>query len=215
MFNPLIPHIMEKDFNTKQEVILHLEALKEASATIETAIRLTLEVIRKFDGKQFTRRITNLAQQAVDGALGQHVVSVVFDVTDYHFGLEFYLAKRSYPVKRGSVRGGMDIVDWVNFDQDLQRSLICWDGNRYALRASDFERSASYALRWNACLVHKYQDALDRFDQHRDAYASALRSFQEACGKINPLFLDSMAYTTDARVCRTWQEEADKAVPEA
>jgi len=213
MFNPLIPHIMEKDFNTKQEVILHLEALKEASATIETAIRLTLDVIRKFDGKQFTRRITNLAQKAVDEALGEHVVSVVYDVNDFHFGVEFYLSKRSYPVKTGrKMFDGTEVVDWVYFDSDLFKSITCWDGNRYELQASLFEKSAEQAILANDRTVYKYADAVEHFDEYTLAYDKALRDFQETCGAINPLFLANMVHTTETRVCRTWWENAEKAI---
>ena len=201
---------MEKDFNTKQEVVLHLEALKEASATIETAIRLTLDIIRKFDGKQFTRRITNLAQKAVDEALGEHVVSVVYDVNDFHFGVEFYLSKRSYPVQRK--RWKDEVTDWVSFDGDLYKSVTCWDGNRYAIQASLFEKSAEQALKANAGTLYRYADAVEHFDEYVLAYRKAVTDLQQACGAINPLFLDHMVYTTDARVCRTWHEKAEQAL---
>lgn len=204
---------MEKDFNTRQDVVLHLEALKEASATIETAVRLTLDVIRKFEGKQFTRRITNLAQKAVDEALGEHVVSVVFDMNNYHFGVEFYLSKRSYPVKTGrKMADGTEICDWRNFSDDLYKSITCWDGDPYHLQASLFEKSAEQALKANARTIYKYADAVEHFDEYVLAYRKAVTDLQQACGAINPLFLDHMVYVTDARVSRAWDEQAEKAL---
>lgn len=201
---------MEKDFNTRQDVVLHLEALKEASATIETAVRITLDIIRKFEGKQFTRRITNLAQKAVDEALGEHVVSVVYDVNDFHFGVEFYLSKRSYPVKRKHWKS--EVTDWVSFDGDLYKSITCWDGDRYSVQASLFEKRAEQALKANARTIYKYADAVEHFDEYVLAYRKAVTDLQQACGSINPLFLDHMVYATDARVSRAWDEQAEKAL---
>lgn len=204
---------MEKEFNTKQEVILHLEALKEASRTIETAINVTMGIIRKFDGKQFTRRVTNLAQRAVDKVLGEHVVSVGYDVNAYHFGIEFYLSKRSYPVKTGrKLSDGTELVDWVYFDGELYKSITCWDGDRNAIQPSLFEKSAETTIKANARRVYTLTDAVEHFDEYTLAYAKAVKDLQQACGAINPIFMPNMVYTTDARVCRTWQEAADKAV---
>lgn len=201
---------MKRDFSTQQEVALHLEAVREAARNIETAVLVTLDIIRKFDGKQFTRRITNLAQEAVDKALGEHVVSVHFERNAYHYGVEFYLHKRSYPVERPYLRTTR--TDWVYFDGDLWKSLNCWDGKQYALDASEFERRAKDIIRANALLVYTYQDAVERFAEYRLLYANALGEFQRACGAINPLFMEGKVETVNRAVSKAWEEQAEKAV---
>lgn len=201
---------MENNFRSQQDIALHLEAVREATRNLETAARITLDIVRKFDGKQFTRRITNLAQKAVDEALGEHVVSVGFELTDYHFGVEFYLYKRSYPVTGRRLQ--MEVTDWVYFDKDLWKSVTCYNGSRYALDASEFEKRTKDMIKANALTVYKFADAAEHFTEYQKAYLAALDDLHLACGDINPLFLEQMVYTTDARISRAWQDRAEKAI---
>lgn len=193
---------MENNFNTKQDLILHLEAVKEATNTIEDAVRIALPIIRKFNGKQFTRRVSNQVQKAVDEALGEHKVSIIYELTNYHFGIEFYLGKRAYPVN-GS---------WHYFDGELCRSLLTWNGSPNALDADEFQAVAERLIRTNRMLVYKYADAAEHFDEYRKAYADAVRTLQESCGAINPVFLENMVYTSDTRVSKAWLDKANEAV---
>lgn len=193
---------MENHFNTKQEVILHLEAIKEATKTIEDAVCIALPIIRKFHGKQFTRRVSNQVQKAVDEALGQHKVSIIYELTNYHFGIEFYLGKRAYPING----------TWHYFDGELCRSLLTWNGNPDALDADDFQTKAETLLQTNRMVVYKYFDAAMNFDEYRKAYADAIRTLNESCGAINPVFLENMVYTTDTRVSKSWLDKANEAI---
>lgn len=201
---------MENKFRSQQDVVLHLEAVREAANTLKTAALITLETIRRFDGKQFTRRITNLAQKAVDEVLGEHVVSVGFEQTDYHFGVEFYLYKRAYPVQGRRLQ--MEVTDWVYFDKELWKSLTSYNGSRYALDASEFEKRAADMVKANSRLVFMYADAAEHFTEYQKAYLAALDDLRLACGDINPLFLDQMVYTTDRRISQAWEDRAQKAV---
>lgn len=201
---------MENKFRSQQEVALHLEAVKEATNNLKIAALITLDIVRKFDGKQFTRRITNLAQKAVDEALGEHVVSVGFELTDFHFGVEFYLYKRCYPVKGRRLQ--MEVTDWVYFDQDIWKSVTCYNGSRYALDASEFEKRTAEMIKANALTVYKFADAAEHFTEYQKAYLAALDDLRLACGDINPLFLEQMVYTTDTRISRAWQDRAEQAI---
>ena len=203
---------MEKSFNTKQEVILHLEALKEGARTLEVAVRATMDVVRKYDGKEFTRRITNQAQKAVDEALGANVVSVGFTRENGRQEIDFFLTKRSYPVTGRRLQ--REVTDWVRFDEELHRSLTRWDVSGYyaPVDADAFQRKADDMVRYNARLVFKYADAAERFDEYVLAYFKAVNEFQTACGAINPIFVENMVHTQDTRVSRAWEERADEAV---
>lgn len=199
---------MENNFNTKQELVLHLEAVKEAANTIEDAVRIALPIIRKFHGKQFTRRVSNQVQKAVDEALGEHKVSIIYELTNYHFGIEFYLGKRAYPVRRLN----SEVSDWHYFDGELCRSLLTWNGFPNSLDADEFQARAETIIRTNRMLVYKYADAAEHFDEYRKAYADAVRTLQESCGAINPVFLENMVYTSDTRVSKAWLDKANEAV---
>lgn len=201
---------MENKFRSQQEVALHLEAVREATNNLKIASLITLDIVRKFDGKQFTRRITNLAQKAVDEVLGENVVSVGFDLTEFHFGVEFYLYKRSYIVKRP--RFNQEFTEAVYFDQDIWKSVTCYNGSRYALDASEFEKRTAEMVKANALTVYKFADAAEHFAEYQQAYLNAVDDFQMACGDINPLFLERMVYTTDTRISRAWQDRAEKAI---
>ena len=200
-----------KSFNTKQDVVLHLEALKEGARTLEAAVRATMDVVRKYDGKEFTRRITKQAQKAVDEALGANVVSVGFTRENGRQEVSFFLGKRFYIAK--SVRLGREVTDFVYFDGELWRSLTRWDVSDYytPVDADVFQKKADDMVRYNARLVWKYADAAERFDEYVLAYFKAVNEFQTACGAINPIFVENMVHTQDARVSRAWEERADEA----
>ena len=189
---------MDNNFNTKQDVVLHLEAVKEAAKTIEDAVLVALPIIRKFHRKQFTRRVSNQVQKAVDEALGEHKISIIHELTDYHFGIEFYLCKRAYPING----------TWHYFEGELCRSLITWNGSPNALDADEFQAVADTLIRTNRMLVYKYADAVEHYDDYLQAYAGAVRTLQESCGAINPVFLERMVYTTDTRVSKAWIDKA-------
>jgi hypothetical protein len=78
--------------------------------------------------------------------------------------------------------------------------------------ASRFQVLADQMTSYNARLVYQYADAVEHFDEYRTAYADAVRALQEACGAINPLFLDRTVDTTSSRVSRAWWDRADEAV---
>lgn len=199
-------------FSTKQDIALHLEALREATATLEKAVKATMTVIRKYDGKEFTRRITNEAQKAVDAVLGAHLVSVGFERENGHREISFYLVKRSYCVKR--VRLHRDVTEAVYFDSELSSGLSDWSVKSYydPVDADRFQVLADRMTDYNARLVYQYADAVERFDEYRTAYADAVRALQEACGAINPLFLDRTVDTRNTRVSRAWEERYEETV---
>ena len=191
-------------FSTQQEMALHLEALREATATLESAVRATMNVVRKYDGKEFTRRITNEAQKAVDAVLGADAVRVGFERENGHREISFYLGKRFYMSPSGP----------VYFYKELNDRLADWTVTSYyaPVDASRFQVLAEQMTAYNARLVYQYADAVERFDEYRTAYADAVRALQEACGAINPLFLDRTVDTTSSRVSRAWWDRADEAV---
>lgn len=199
-------------FSTKQEIVLRLEALREASATLAKAVKATMFVVRKYDGKEFTRRITNEAQKAVDAVLGAGVVFVGFERENGHRGINFSLVNRSYFVPR--TRFGREVSDVVYFDSELCARLADWTVSSYyaPVDASRFQVIAGQMVAYNARLVYQYADAVEHFDEYRTAYDDAVRALQEACGAINPLFLDRTVDTRNTRVSRAWEERAEQAL---
>lgn len=187
--------------HSQEDVKLYVKHVCEYAETINKVWTAAIELLRtKYDGKQLTKRFTDelnakFADDVVrrpDGCEFPNVrvsISQGFSYKEIHI----YLQRRSYSGGRG----------WVYVDKEVYVTEVTlypefMDGCGHII-ADKFIPSIERTIDGNREKIFTMQDAAKNYGKYLKAFAKAKRSFLDACGKINPMFVESeiMTYESD------------------
>lgn len=184
----------------KERVKMHAKYVCEYATTVNQVWEAAIKLIReKYDGKQLTKRLTNELNEMFKDKTMSYKDGRTFPLINVgimeRFGdkeIYIHLQSRSY-----CFNGEWHYYDEEIYGKDVTLYSDCYNSDG-TIKAERLCKRIEMQIDSNRELMYRLKDAAKNYDKWLKAYQKARRTFLDAVGKINPMFVEQDVRTYES-----------------
>lgn len=178
----------------KEHVVMHYREVRMYASTCNKVWEAAMELLRtKYNGKPMTKRFTKelngqfaFLKHTYSYGAQVPLINVVLQDKWGDKELVIYIRKDSYDYHNSSYR----VSDDVYGDSVMLYAHECYDAHGN-IDAEKICKRIEMAVDSNRETIYRFADAAKNYNRWVKAYCKAKRTFLDAVGKINPMFVET------------------------